>query len=237
MIEAYLAQSPAAMKVLVLLEEAGLNYRIMPISVSDGEQHSAEFRAISPNNKVPAIVDYSPADSTEPITLFESGAIMVYLAEKTGQFLPVEQRSRVEVLQWLFWQAAGLSPMSGQAAHFLTVLPEQANEYAQNRYRNEVNRLYGVLNKQLEERNFITDEYSIADMAAYTWTLLSEFVGQDISQFPNLDRWQKSISGRPAVKRAYQRIEDESPTPKAEFRSEVFLKNMFGHTAKSLGLI
>jgi GST-like protein len=141
MIDAYLAKSPAALKVPVMLEEAGLDYRIMPISVGDGEQHAPAYRAVSPNDKVPAIVDHAPADGGPPLSLFESGAILLYLAEKTGRFLPGDARGRATMMQWLFWQAAGLSPMSGQAVHFTIYAPETAKPYTQERYYREVNRL------------------------------------------------------------------------------------------------
>ena len=237
MIDAYLAKSPAAMKVPVLMEELGLEYRIMPVAVGDGEQHKPGFRAIALNNKVPAIVDHAPSDGGAPISLFESGAIMTYLADKAGRFLPADARPRAEVMQWMFWQASGLSPMSGQAVHFTIYAPETARPYTQQRYYNEVNRLYGVLNKQLEGRDFICGSYTIADMAAYTWILYAGWIGQKVEEFPNLKRWHESIAARPAVVRAYERTKKEIPDGKNDMKSEEFRKNMFGHTAKSLGLI
>lgn len=237
MIDAYLAKSPAAMKVPVMLEECELEYRVMPVSVGDGEQHTAGFRAKSPNDKVPAIVDHAPADGGAPISLFESGAILLYLAEKTGRFLPTDARGRATMMQWLFWQAAGLSPMSGQAIHFTIYAPESARPYSQPRYYNEVNRLYGVLNRQLEGRDYLCDEYTIADMATYTWTLFAKWIGQNLDEFPNLARWHRTIAERPAVKAAYARADRDIPDGKAAWKSEEFRANMFGHTAKSLGLI
>lgn len=225
------------MKVPVLLEEIGLAYRIMPVSVGDGEQHKPEFRAVAPNNKVPAIIDHKPADGGRPINLFESGAIMTYLADKAGRFIPADARARAEVMQWMFWQASGLSPMSGQAVHFTIYAPESAKPYTQQRYYNEVNRLYGVLNKQLTGRDFICGDYSIADMAAYPWTLYSKWTGQNLDEFTNLKRWHEAMAARPAVIRAYARTDREIPDGKAEWKSDEFRKNMFGHTAKSLGLI
>lgn len=237
MIDAYLAKSPAAMKVPILLEELGLEYRIVPVAVSDGEQHQPNFRAVSPNDKVPAIVDHAPADGGAPLSLFESGAILLYLAEKAGRFLPADARGRATAMQWLFWQAAGLSPMCGQAVHFTIYAPESAKPYTQERYYREVNRLYGVLNAQLRGREFICGDYTIADMAAYTWTMFAEWTGQRIDEFPELQRWHQSIAARPAVVRAFARAEQEIPNGKVKWKSEEFRANMFGHTAKSLGLI
>lgn len=237
MIDAYLAKSPAAMKVPIMLEEAGLEYRVIPVAVGDGDQHKPEFRIISPNDKVPAIVDHAPVDGGAPISLFESGAILLYLAEKTGRFLPRDARGRATMMQWLFWQAAGLSPMSGQAVHFTIYAPETAKPYSQQRYHNEVNRLYGVLNIQLEGREFICDEITIADMAAYPWTVFSSWVGEDMDEFPHLKRWNQAMAARPAVVQAYAQADVDIPDDKAAWKSDEFRANLFGHTAKSLGLI
>ena len=237
MIDAYLAKSPAAMKVPILLEELGLEYRVIPVSVGDGEQHADAFRAISPNHKVPAIVDHAPSDGGPPLTLFESGAILFYLAEKAGRFLPADARERAAMMQWLFWQAAGLSPMSGQAIHYTIYAPESAKPYSQARYYNEVNRLYGVLNRQLQGREFICGDYSIADMAAFTWIKFAGWIGQKVEEFPDLMRWHQAIAARPAVVEAYARADRDIPDGKAPWKSDEFRANMFGHTAKSLGLI
>ena len=237
MIDAYLAKSPAAMKVPILLEELGLEYRVIPVHVGDGEQHRPGFSAISPNHKVPAIVDHAPSDGGPPLTLFESGAILLYLAEKAGSFLPADARGRAQMMQWLFWQAAGLSPMSGQAVHYTIYAPESAKPYSQSRYYSEVNRLYGVLNRQLRGREYICGEYSIADMAAFTWTKFASWIGQKVEDFPELMRWHQAIAARPAVVRAYARTDAEIPDGKTPWKSDEFRANMFGHTAKSLGLI
>lgn len=237
MIDAYLAKSPAALKVPILLEELGLEYRVIPVSVGDGEQHTSAFDAVSPNHKVPAIVDHAPADGGPPLSLFESGAILLYLAEKAGRFLPADARGRASMMQWLFWQAAGLSPMSGQAVHFTVYAPETAKPYTQARYYNEVNRLYGVLNRQLRGRDYICGEYTIADMAAFPWTKFAGWIGQKVEDFPELMRWHKAMAARPAVERAYARADRDIPDGKAEWKSDEFRANMFGHTAKSLGLV
>jgi GST-like protein len=234
MIDAYLEKSPAAMKVPIFLEEAALDYRVVHVAVALGEQLAPQFRAIAPNNKVPVIVDHAPADGGAPQVVFESAAILFYLAEKQGRYLPSDSRGRTEVMQWLSWQAAGLSPMSGQAVHFSRFAPPGTDAYARERYVREVNRLYGVLNRRLAGREFICDDYGIADMASYPWTLMSEAVGQEIAEFPHLNRWRQAVGERPGVVRAYERISRElrpvTVTP------EEFRRNMFGHTARSLGL-
>ena len=222
------------MKVPILLEELQLEYRVVPVAVAAGEQFSAEFRRLSPNSKVPVIVDRDPADAGAPIQVFESGAIMLYLAEKCAR-LPTDTRRRAELLEWLFWQAAGLSPMSGQAVHFLRYAPAQTAQYARKRYWSEVNRLYGVLERRLAGRDFICGEYGIADIAAYAWCRLSDVVGQDIETFQNIKRWRQSIDVRPAVVRAYKRVQEE--TPRSDVTPEEFQRNLFGATARSLGLI
>lgn len=238
MIDAYLAMSPAAIKVPVMLEEAELEYQVLPIAVDLGEQHDPRFRAISANDKVPAIVDHSPADGGPSLALFESAAILLYLSEKSKRFAITDIRGRAEMMQWLFWQASGLSPMSGQFMHFANFAPESARPYAMDRYANEVNRLFGVLNQRLSDRDFLCGPYSIADMATYTWTIYHDRLTQNIDDFPHVKSWITTIAERPAVIRAYQRVEREIPPPKIPpDNMDKFRSNLFGNTAKSLGLI
>ena len=187
----------------MFLEEAGLKYRIIPINIGKGDQFQPDFLKIAPNNRIPAIVDQKPADGGAPIPMFESGAILQYLAEKTGQFLSADLRKRWETLQWLFWQMGGLGPMAGQNHHFSGYAPEKI-PYAIDRYVNETARLYRVLNTQLEGREFIAGDYSIADMASYPWVVPHERQGQKLEDFPNLKRWFETIAARPATKRAYE---------------------------------
>ena len=203
MIEFHYWTTPNGHKVTLFLEEAGLPYRIHPVNISKGEQFAPEFLAIAPNNRIPAIVDTEPAGGGAPVSLFESGAILLYLAEKTGQFLPGDVRGRAEVLQWLFWQMSGLGPMAGQNHHFTQYAPEQI-PYAIDRYVRETGRLYGVMDRRLADRAFLAgDDYTIADMAAYPWIVPHEAQGQDLADFPNLTRWLEAIAARPATQRAY----------------------------------
>lgn len=212
MIDLYYWSTPNGHKVTIFLEETGLPYTIKPVNIAKGEQFEPEFLKISPNNRMPAIVDQTPADGGEPISVFESGAILQYLAEKTGQFLPTVLRNRVETMQWLFWQMGGLGPMLGQNHHFVTYAPEKI-PYAIERYVKETERLYGVLDDQLADKEFVAGEYSIADMAAYPWIVPYERQRQDLNDFPNLKRWFESIQARPAVKRAYAKGEALNATP------------------------
>src|SRR4029077_1385391 len=168
MIDLYYWTSPNGHKITIFLEEAGTPYRIVPVDISVGDQFKPKFLKISPNNRMPAIVDNGPAEMGPPVSVFESGAILLYLAEKTGKFLPTDLRGRAEVLQWLFWQMGGLGPMAGQNHHFAVYAPEKI-PYAIERYTKETNRLYGVLNKRLADREFVAGDYSIADMASYPW--------------------------------------------------------------------
>ena len=204
MIELYYWTTPNGHKITVFLEEAGLAYRLFPVNISQGEQFKPDFLKISPNNRIPAIVDLDPAEAGAPVSVFESGAILLYLAEKTGQFIPADLRSRVEVLQWLFWQMGGLGPMAGQNHHFALYAPEKI-PYAIERYVKETSRLYAVLDKRLADREFVAGAYSIADMAAYPWVVPWERQGQKLDDFPNLKRWFDAIAARPAVQRAYAR--------------------------------
>jgi GSH-dependent disulfide-bond oxidoreductase len=202
MLDLYYWTTPNGHKVRIFLEEAGLDYRVHPINISKGEQFAPDFLRIAPNNRIPAIVDHDPADGGEEIALFESGAILLYLAEKTGQFMPVDFRAKQIMQQWLFWQMGGLGPMAGQNHHFSLYAPEKI-PYAINRYITETTRLYSVLNKHLADKAFIAGEYSIADMACYPWIVPYAQQGQNLDDFPALKRWFNTISERPAVQRAY----------------------------------
>ncbi|GAB4168661.1 MAG: glutathione S-transferase N-terminal domain-containing protein [Geothermobacteraceae bacterium] len=212
MIDLYYWPTPNGHKITIFCEEAGLDYRIVPVDIMAGDQFKAEFLAISPNNKMPAIVDHSPADGGAPLAVFESGAILLYLAEKTGQFLPTDLRKRKEVLEWLFWQVAGLGPMLGQNHHFSHYAPEKIS-YAIERYRKETERLYGVLDERLENREFIAGDYSIADMAAYPWIVSHDKQGMNLDDFPALKAWFARIAERPAVRRAYDIGKDYRSRP------------------------
>jgi GST-like protein len=203
MIDLYYWPTPNGHKITIFLEEAGLPYAIKAVNIGKGEQFDPEFLKIAPNNRMPAIVDHDPADGGAAISVFESGAILEYLADKTGKFLPTAARGRFEVLQWLYWQMGGLGPMAGQNHHFSAYAPEKI-EYAIRRYVNETARLYGVLNKRLADREFVAGAYSIADMACYPWIVPHERQSQSLDDFPNLKRWFHAIKGREAVIRAYQ---------------------------------
>lgn len=206
MIDLYYWPTPNGHKITIFLEEADLPYNLIPINISKGEQFAENFLKISPNNRMPALVDHDPKDSEKPISIFESGAILLYLAEKTGQFLPTTLHERYEVLQWLFWQVAGLGPMAGQNHHFSIYVKDVP--YAAERYVRETARLYGVLNKHLANQEFIGNEYSIADMACYPWIVPHEKQQQDLNDFPSLKRWFFQIQERPAVQRAYDLEKD-----------------------------
>jgi GST-like protein len=224
----YYWTTPNGHKITMFLEETGLNYRLIPINISIGDQFQVDFLKIAPNNRIPALVDHDPQGGGEPISLFESGAILLYLAEKTGYFLSKEIRQRTEVLQWLFWQMAGLGPMAGQNHHFVQYAPEKI-PYAMTRYINETNRLYGVLNKRLADRQFVSgNEYSIADMAIYPWIVPHERQQQNINDFPHLKRWFESIAQRPATIKAYARAKEVNTTPTV---TEEAKKILFGQRA------
>ncbi len=205
MIELYFAATPNGLKLKLFMEEAGLPYFVTPVNIGKGEQFRPEFLAISPNNKIPAIVDHAPAGGGAPVTLFESGAIMLYLAEKTGRLIPTDIHGRAEVLQWLFWQMAGLGPMAGQIGHFNVYAPEKV-PYAIDRYTRETARLYGVLNQRLADREFIAGEFSLADIACYPWIVPHEAHGQTLADFPHLERWFVTMSQRPATLRTYEGV-------------------------------
>lgn len=203
MIDLYYWTTPNGHKITIFLEEAGLPYRLLPVNINKGEQFKPAFLRHAPNNRIPAIVDKDPTDGGEPISIFESGAILQYLAEKTGRFLPKTVRGRTEVMQWLFWQMGGLGPMAGQNHHFSQYAPESI-PYAIERYVKETSRLYGVLDRRLAGRDFIAGEYSIADMACYPWIVPHHREGQNLEDFPHLKHWFDTMRERPAVVRAYE---------------------------------
>ena len=207
MIELYYWPTPNGHKITLFLEEASLDYRIHPVNISAGDQFKPEFLRFSPNNRMPAIIDTEPADQGKAVTVFESGAILLYLAEKTGQFLPQDLRGRKTVTEWLFWQMGGLGPMAGQNHHFGMYAPEKL-PYAIARYVNETNRLYGVLDRRLGDHRYVAGEaYTIADMAAYPWIVPWKRQQQDLDSFPHLRRWFDEIRERPATHRAYSKAE------------------------------
>jgi GST-like protein len=202
MIELYFWTTPNGYKPLIFLEETGLDYTLVPVDIGAGAQFEPDFLKIAPNKRIPAIVDTAPAGGGKPISVFESGAILHYLAEKTGRFLPTEPAARADVQQWLFWQMGGLGPMAGQNHHFSNYAPEKI-PYAIDRYVKETARLYRVLDTRLADRDFIAGDYSIADMASYPWIVPYRNQGQDLADFPNLARWFAVVGARDAVKRAY----------------------------------
>ena len=232
MIELHYWTTPNGHKITMFLEEAGLDYKIVPVNIGKGEQFKPEFLAVSPNNRIPALVDTDPAGGGKPIAVFESGAILLYLAEKTGKFLSSDTRKRYDAIQWLFWQMGGLGPMAGQNNHFSNYAVDKI-PYAMDRYRNEVNRLYGVLDKRLADRAFIAGEYSIADMASYPWIVPHERQGQKIDDFPHLKRWLESVRARPAVVRAYDKAKEINPNPPG-IRTAEERAILFGQTAASV---
>jgi GST-like protein len=225
MIELYTWPTPNGHKVHIMLEETGLPYRVHPIDIGAGDQFKPEFLRISPNNKMPAIVDTDGPDGAGPFALAESGAILFYLASKTGRFLPGDLRQRWQVMQWVMFQMGHIGPMLGQAHHFLGYAPERI-EYAMNRYKNEANRLYGVLEQRLGESRFLAcEEYTIADMATMPWLRFPERQGVDIEEYPKVKGWRDGIAARPAVQRALQVLADRRRT--GEMTKEQ-RENMFG---------
>ena len=229
MIDLHYWPTPNGHKITMFLEETALPYRIVPVNIGAGAQFTPEFLAIAPNNRMPAIVDQAPADGGAPVSVFESGAILLYLAEKTGKLLPQTLRGRVEVLEGLFWQMAGLGPMAGQNHHFARYAPEKL-PYAITRYVNETNRLYGVLNRRLADAAFIGGaDYSIADIACYPWIVPYEAQGQKLEDFPHLKRWFEAIAARPSTVRAYARGAAVSTQTTL---TEEAKKILFGQTAR-----
>ncbi|MDE2362676.1 MAG: glutathione S-transferase N-terminal domain-containing protein [Hyphomicrobiales bacterium] len=229
MIDLHYWPTPNGHKITMFLEEAGLAYSIHPVNIGAGDQFRPAFLAISPNNRMPAIVDHRPSDGGAPVSVFESGAILVYLAEKTGRFLPTDPRAKAKAMEWLFWQMGGLGPMAGQNHHFNIYAPEKI-PYAIDRYVRETNRLYGVLNRQLAGRDYIAGDYSIADMAAYPWIVPWKRQSQNIDDFANLKRWFDRVAERPGTQRAYEagkKIQMQRP----EDLTDEQKKMLFGQTA------
>lgn len=226
-IELHYWPTPNGHKITMMLEECGLPYEIAYVNIGRGEQFEPDFLAIAPNNRMPAIVDPDGPDG-KPISVFESGAILQYLGRKTGKFYPTVKRARTEVDQWLFWQMGGLGPMAGQAHHFRQYAPEQI-AYAVDRYTDECNRLYGVMNKRLADKRFLAGDYSIADMACYPWIRPYERQGQDLEEFPNLEAWFHSIEERPATVRAYERARERQLDLASDEQAQAIL---FGQRAR-----
>ncbi|WP_255988048.1 glutathione binding-like protein [Chitinolyticbacter albus] len=210
MIDLYYWTTPNGHKITLFLEETGLDYRIHPVNIGRGEQFAPDFLKIAPNNRIPAIVDQAPTGGGAPISLFESGAILLYLADKTGKLIPSDLHGRAEVLQWLFWQMGGLGPMAGQNHHFSQYAPEKL-PYAIERYTKETARLYAVMNKRLADREYLAGDYSIADIASYPWVVPHTAQGQNLDDFPHLKRWFNAIAARPATERAYAKAQQINP--------------------------
>ena len=229
MIDLYYWPTPNGWKISIALEEMGLEYDTKLVNIGRGEQFEPAFLAISPNNRMPAIVDHDPPGGGAPISVFESGAILVYLAEKSGEFLPADARGRVEVLEWVMWQMGGLGPMLGQNHHFRIYAPEQI-QYAIDRYTKEASRLYGVLDRRLEGREYICGNYSIADMACWPWIVPHERQGQKLADFPNVDRWYDKLKTRPGVQRGFD-VGLEIRKAMAQGMDEEAKKVLFGQTA------
>ncbi|MGA1207452.1 MAG: glutathione binding-like protein [Litorivicinaceae bacterium] len=228
MIDLFYWPTPNGHKITLMLEECGLEYRIHPINIGAGDQFKPEFLALSPNNRMPAIIDQSPNDGGDPVRLFESGAILLYLAEKTGRFMASDMRTRYQTIQWLMWQMGGLGPMAGQNHHFNLYAPEPI-PYAQERYTKETARLYHVLDVGLEGRDYLAGQYSIADMACYPWVVPHANQKQDLNDFPNVKAWFERIGARPATAKAYAVGEGMRPSrPPTEEERE----NMFGEKQK-----
>lgn len=226
MIDLYYWPTPNGMKASIMLEECELEYNVVPINIGRGDQFTAEFLDISPNNRIPAIVDHDTG-----ISVFESGAILMYLADKAGKFMPTDEKQKYEVLQWLFWQAAGLGPMGGQLSHFKNYVPEPV-PYAHTRYRQEYDRLLGVMNTRLADREYLAGDYSIADIAAFPWAAGYKYLGASIDAFANLRRWLDAIKLRPAVSKG--RELGREWRKQSDLRDEEARKVLFGQTAESI---
>jgi GSH-dependent disulfide-bond oxidoreductase len=232
MIDLYYWTTPNGHKITMFLEEAGVPYRIVPVNIGKGEQFQPEFLRISPNNRMPAIVDHEPQGGGSPVSVFESGAILLYLAKKVRKLIPSDLRGEVETLQWLFWQVGGLGPMAGQNHHFTQYAPEKI-PYAIERYVKETNRLYGVLNHRLADRPYVAGRaYTIADIASYPWIVPYERQQQNLDDFPHLKRWFNAIKARPATVRAYERASEINSQPAVTEESRAIL---FGQTAANVG--
>jgi GSH-dependent disulfide-bond oxidoreductase len=239
MIDLHYWTTPNGHKITIYLEETGLPYRVIPVNIGKGEQFTPDFLAIAPNNRIPAIVDHAPADGGAPIPIFESGAILLYLADKTKLLIPQDLRGRTEALEWLFWQMAGLGPMAGQNGHFNHAAPEKI-PYAIDRYERETARLFAVLDKRLADRDFVAGagrgEYSIADIASYPWTVNYTRLKQNIDDFANLKRWQEAIKARAATQRAYALVQQiNPPQPEAPMTDEQ-RRMLYGQSATTVRL-
>lgn len=233
MIDFYYWPTPNGWKISIMLEETGLPYRVCPVNIGAGDQFKPEFLTISPNGRMPAIVDHNTPNGTLPV--FESGAILIHLAEKSGRFMPASARGRKECLEWLFWQMANLGPMAGQLSHFHNyakqVSADADHTYAHTRYAGEYNRCLGVLERRLDGRDYILDEYSIADIISWPWVLIARPLGQSLEEFPNVSRWRDAIKSRPAVQRGVDLGKDLRRTGQ---HTEDAKKILFGQTAASL---
>lgn len=230
MIDLYYWPTPNGRKITIMLEEIEMPYRVVPVDIGRGAQFTKEFLAISPNNRMPAMVDNEPMGGGEPISVFESGAILQYLAEKSGKLMPRDSRGKYEVIQWLFWQMGGLGPMAGQTHHFREYAPEKI-QYAIDRYTNEMNRLYGVMDRRLRDRDYLAGEYSIADIACFPWVIPFKIQGQSLDDFPNLKRWFDAVAARPAVVRG-RAVGRE--LPRQNPMDDEARKVLFGQTAAVL---
>lgn len=227
MIDLYFWPTPNGLKLKLFFEETGLPYNIIPINIGKGEQFQPEFLKISPNNRIPALVDHEPMGGGAPISIFESGAMLLYLADKSGQLIPKDVRGRFDALQWLFWQVGGLGPMAGQNGHFRVYAPEKI-PYAIDRYTNETHRLYSVLDKRLADREFLAGSYSIADIASYPWIVPYDRQGQNLDEFPHLKRWFNAIAARPATVKTYEGV--GKPYERNTPVSDEERKHLFGQT-------
>ena len=227
MIDAYYWPTPNGWKISIALEEMGLDYKVVPVNIGRGDQFEDHYLEISPNNRMPAIVDHDPPGGGDPISVFESGAILIYLAEKSGRFLPTNMRGRTDVMKWLMWQMSGLGPMLGQAGHFQFYAPEQI-PYALERYHTESLRLYGILDSQLEGREYICGAYSIADMACWPWVVTYKKQNIDLHAFKNVRRWYDHLKTRPGLRRGYD-VGKELGKPEGKWDAEA-RKHLMPHT-------
>ena len=233
MIDLYYAPTPNGWKISIMLEECSTPYNVIPVNLGKGDQFKPEFLSISPNNRMPVIVDHEGPDG-EQVSVFESGAILMYLGEKTGKFFPQTPREKFRVLEWMFWQVGGLGPMAGQVSHFVNYAPNFPGDhsYATERYKNEYDRLLGVMDTVLKNREYLAGDYSIADMAAFPWVLMYKRFGVNLDAFDNLRRWFDAIKNRPAVRKGID-LGKELRNPNAN-QSKESLKMMFGQTADSI---
>ena len=232
MLDLYFASTPNGWKITIMLEECGLDYNLIPVNLGKGDQFKPDFLKISPNNRMPALVDHAADSGT--LSIFESGAILVYLAEQTGRFMPSDQQGRFDVLQWLYWQVGGLGPMAGQLSHFVNYAPggPAAHEYSHTRYANEYDRLFAVMERSLAEREFLAGDYSIADMASWPWIVPYKRFEQSMDDYPGVRRWFDAIKTRPAVQKAME-VGKAMVRPPGEMTEEQ-RQMMFGQSGKSV---